>query len=328
MRSSENGAMKTHHLTILLLLLPVIFVESRAGEWHVEPYLNCQNCHVQHATKDGQIIPGGPYSTLLLKNTINELCLSCNDGSDPTAPDVQTPVQMYQVTASGESAAGPFSLIGADNPAGHSLGLGSVTPLQVEAEYIELSCASCHAVHGNSNYRNLLYDPRSVGDSAVLIEGTDLFAQFAPDIPPTTGGSVNAYSRGNIGYRQAYSGWCATCHNQLAANSTSLPPAHFNSHPVEVTLNEFLLDPHTDPAHWVGGTGEGFADDETGTDRVPFETPTAVDFLSSRVPAETNQVFCGSCHKAHGGQYEKSLLWSYQEGDLDFIAGCQQCHNK
>ncbi|UCE23407.1 MAG: hypothetical protein JSU74_08870 [Candidatus Zixiibacteriota bacterium] len=320
--------MKTYCVTVLLFVLVLVCAPSRAGEWHIEPYLACENCHIQHASEDGQPLPGGPFSTLLLKNTVNELCLSCHDGSDPTAPDVQQPVQMYDATASGESAAGYFGLIGADNIAGHSLGLGSVTPLQVEAEYVELSCASCHAVHGNGNYRNLLYDPRAVGDSAVLAEGSDLFAQFAPDVPPTTAGSIIAYSRDNIGYKQAYSAWCVTCHNQLSANSTASPPAHFNSHPVDVTINEFPLDLHTDPVHWTGGTGEGFADDPSGIERVPFEVPAAVDFLSSRVPAETNRIFCGSCHKAHGGQNEKSLLWSYLEGDLNFIAGCQQCHNK
>jgi len=315
-------------ISAFILVLVATCPETRAGDWHVEPYLYCQNCHVQHATKDGTAIPGGPYSTLLLKNTVNELCLSCHDGSDPTAPDVQAPVQMYDATFYGESSAGHFDLIAVDNPAGHSLGLAAVIPLQVEAEFVELSCASCHAVHGNQNYRNLLYDPANTGDSLSLVTGTDVFAQFAPDKPPTTAGSITAYSRENIGFKQGYSAWCAACHNQLAANATSAPPAHFNSHPNDVAINEFPFELHTDPVHWVAGTGEGFADDPAGIERVPFEVPAAVDFVSSSEPAETNRIFCGSCHKAHGGDKEKSLLWSYREGDPDYISGCQQCHNK
>ena len=320
--------MKTVLSITLVMVLAAMCSHSWAGVWHVESNLQCQHCHVQHATKDGQTLPGGPFSTLLLKNTVNELCLSCHDGTDPTAPDVQDPVQMYDGTLSGESSGGHLSLIGVDNTSGHNLGLGAIIPLQVEAQFVELSCNSCHAHHGNGNYRNLLYDPAGVGDSLLLATGVDLFAQFAPDVPPTTSGSIAAYSRDNIGYKQAYSAWCASCHNQLQTNSIASPPAHFNSHPIDVTINEFPIDSHTDPLHWVGGTGEGFADDPAGIDRVPFEVLTAVDFTSSRVPSESNRVFCGSCHKAHGGQHMKSVLWSYREGDLDFIAGCQQCHNK
>jgi mono/diheme cytochrome c family protein len=298
------------------------------GEWHTEPNLLCQNCHVQHASQDGQPIPGGPFSTLLLKNTVNELCLSCHDGTDPTAPDVASPVQMYESTPSGESAAGYFEMIGIDNLAGHNLAFAAVTPHQTEALFVELNCVSCHAQHGNGNYRNLRYDPMLVGDSIVLVDGADLFTQFSPDIPPTITGTIAAYNRDNTRYRQNYSDWCASCHNQLAANNISSPPAHFNSHPVDVAINEFTGDPHTDPVHWVNGLGEGFPDDAAGIDRVPFESPLSTDFTGAGQPAETDQVFCGSCHKAHGRQYAKSLLWSYKEGDVDFIAGCQQCHNK
>ncbi len=313
-----------------MTLLTLFFIASgvRSGQWHVEPNLRCQDCHIQHASKEGEPLPGGPFSTLLLKNTVNELCLSCHDGTDPTAPDIMRPVQMYDAALSGQSAGGYFDIIGIDNPMGHNLALGSIVPLQVEAQFVELNCASCHAPHGNGNYRNLLFDPAGVGDSLVLEEGSDLFTEFSPDIPPTAGGSATAYSRDNIGYRQAYSAWCVSCHNQLETNSVASPPAHFNSHPVDVAINEFPVDGHTDVPHWISGTGEGFADDANGIIRLPFEVPTASDFISSRQPAESNRIFCGSCHKAHGGSDEKSLLWSYIEGDLDYIAGCQQCHNK
>ena len=251
--------MRTATTLMLVLAIGAAGERIRAGEWHVEPYLYCQNCHIQHASEDGQTVPGGPFSTLLLKNTVNELCLSCHDGSDPTAPDVLLPVQMYSSTASGESGAGHFTIIGIDNMAGHNLGLGGVVPLQAEGQFIELSCASCHAVHGNGNYRNLVYDPAGAGDSLVLVDGADVFTQFAPDKPPTVSGSVAAYSRDNVGYRQAYSAWSASCHNQLQTNATGSLPAHFNSHPTDVALNEFPTEPHTDPVHWVSGIGEGLA---------------------------------------------------------------------
>ncbi|HPC11639.1 MAG TPA: cytochrome c3 family protein, partial [candidate division Zixibacteria bacterium] len=94
----------------IAVLLPLA---AAAGQWHTGESLMCQDCHLQHSSEQGEPVAGGPYSVLLLKSSINELCLSCHDGSNPTAPDVQSPVQMYQGTPSGESAGGWFGLLGA-----------------------------------------------------------------------------------------------------------------------------------------------------------------------------------------------------------------------
>jgi len=319
-------------LIVVLTMLTVSLPAAWAGEWHIDQSLFCQDCHLQHASEDGRQLPGGPYSQLLLKNTINELCLSCHSSADPTAPDVQAPVQMYDATVSGESSAGFFGLIGIDNVMGHTLGQPAATPLQSAGTLMDLSCASCHAVHGNHNYRNLKYDPAGVGDSIILLDGADVFSQIPPDNPPTTAGSVIAYSRDNLGYRANYAAWCVTCHDQVAVNAQGLPPAHFNGHPIDVALNEFSGETHTDPDHWVAGIGEGFpaAGNATsyGIPRLPFEAPGATDFLTATEPAHGNEVFCGSCHYSHGGNHEKSLRWPYYEGGNTFLAGCQQCHNK
>ena len=314
----------------VIFIVLICATGAHAGEWHVDSLLQCGNCHLQHASKDGQPLPGGPFSTLLVKSTINELCLSCHDGSDPTAPDVLAPVTMYQTEVSGESGGGLFGQSGLDNPHGHALGVPSITPLQIEGNMVELSCASCHAVHGNKNYRNLLHDPAGKGDSILITDPGEIFTQSRPAVPPTSAGSSVAYSRDNIVYVTGISAWCTSCHNELAQNSQAVSPAHFNAHPSDVALDEFSLEPHADANHWVGGTGEGFAPsiDNSGIERVPYQSPLATDFISGRSPAITNQVFCGSCHKAHGSQYQKSLLWPYLEGGETFVAGCQQCHNK
>ena len=157
-----------------------------------------------------------------------------------------------------------------------------------------------------------------------------MFTQIKPDIPPTAAGSMTAYSRDNIVYVSGMATWCASCHNELAQNSQAISPAHFNSHPSDVSLTAFPLEPHTDPAHWVAGTGEGFdpGGSTAGIARVPYQSPLAQDFASGQQPEMTDEVFCGSCHKAHGAPHQKSLLWPYLEGGETFVAGCQQCHNK
>ncbi len=313
------------------IFFTILFSTLSAGEWHIGPSSDCDDCHLQHSSEQGQQLPGGPYTYLLLKNSINELCLSCHDGSNPTAPDVLTPVDMYNTTESKESGAGWFAPAGENNIHGHSLGLSLLTPLQNSAKITELNCASCHAVHGNGNYRNLLYDPAGRGDSIALIDGMDIFTEHPPDKPPTSSGAVIAYNRGNIGYKAKYSRWCAACHDLLNSNNPSTPPAHFNGHPVDVALNEFFSDLHADPGHWTGGLGDGFINTPGATDgilRVPFESALATDFASSKLPQNSDRVFCGSCHKAHGGENQKSVLWPFREGGNNFVAGCQQCHNK
>ncbi|MFQ6007850.1 MAG: cytochrome c3 family protein [Candidatus Zixiibacteriota bacterium] len=312
---------------VLFFGLPQVAI---GGEWHVDSFLICADCHLQHASEDGQPLPGGPFSELLLKETVNDLCLMCHDGSDPTAPDVQDPVQMYTGAPLEESAAGFFALVGLANANGHDLGVSSPIPLETEGQYLELNCGHCHAVHGNGNYRNLLYDPAGSGDSILLVDGIDVFTQYPPDKPPTIAGSVAAYNRANVAYKQGYAVWCTSCHDRLSINSYAALPAHFNAHPSDVALNAFTDADHTDPLHWIAGTGEGFADTVSGGGiaRVPFESPLSTDYLSAHQPLESDEVTCMSCHKAHGGTNQKGLLWTYMEGGEKFIAGCQQCHNK
>jgi hypothetical protein len=316
----------------LCLLTAVILLAAQpafCGEWHTAGSLRCEDCHVQHASERGQPLPGGPFTYLLRKTTINELCLSCHDGTDATAPDVLSPVQMYASTPSGESGAGYFDPAGATNANGHDLGLLATVPLQGAPHTMQLTCASCHAVHGNGNFRNLLTDPAGDGSDIEVVKDTNVFTEFSPDQPPTTAGSVAAYNSSNIAYVSNYSRWCAACHDLLSTNSASTPPAHFNGHPSDVSLNEFLVSRHTDPAHWVAGIGEGFQGAQPGGIlRVPYQSLQAKDLVSARTPRESDQVFCLSCHKAHGSPYSKALLWPYVEGQEAYIAGCEQCHNK
>jgi hypothetical protein len=318
--------MRTLNATYLLLFLPVL---ASGGEWHVAGSLRCGDCHLQHASSQLEPIVGA-FSYLLKENSINELCLSCHDGTNPTAPDVQSPVQMYSATQSQESGAGHFGLMGIDNLMGHAIGLFTTTPLQSISQSQELNCASCHAVHGNGNYRNLSHDPAGNGSNIQIFDGTDLITLNKPTDPPTTIGSSAAYARDNIAYLSTQMNvWCVSCHDQLANNSSSAFPAHFNGHPSNVALNEFSVDSHTDADHWVAGIGEGFTPvSGDGILRVPYLAPQATTFEMARIPQVSNRVGCVSCHKAHGSNLQRGMLWPYLEGGAGYVSGCQQCHNK
>ena len=327
--SKNVRPVKSYSMLTLILLLPFVLL---AGEWHVGASLQCGQCHVEHGTAGGQPIPGGPYSTLLQKGSVNELCLSCHDGSDPTAPDVLAPVTMYGQAPSNESAAGHLLTIGVPNPGGHALGVSTITPLNSTGRTITVTCASCHDYHGNSNYRNLRYDPNGVGDSINIVAGVDVFWLNAPANPPTTAGSVAAYNHGNIGYKSSWSRWCGACHDQVATNSVAVLPAHFNGHPGEVSFLSGGSSSHADVTHWIAGTGEGFVGNTVvvgeGIPRLPFLQPTAIDFASTQQVQSSNVMSCISCHKSHGSDFGKSLRWPYVEGGVNYISGCQQCHHK
>lgn len=312
-------------LSLLCLPLPGL-----AGEWHVAGSLECGECHLQHGSNQRDPTVEGAYVFLLRKSSVNELCMSCHDGTDPTAPDVIAPAPMYNSTPSEESAAGALAMVGAINPNGHSIGIELLTPLQQVPAQRELNCVSCHSAHGNGNYRNLLVDPAGTGASLLIQQGVNVFTGTQPDNPPSSAGSVAAYNRDNVGYGSGMTAWCSSCHDQLGSNSYASAPAHFNSHPSDVALNTYPYDDHTDPAHWIAGSGEGFAaiGQSAATLRVPFLAPEATDFQTSRTAAADSRVTCVSCHKAHGSSYRKGMVWPYLEENDNALSGCQQCHNK
>ncbi|MFZ1684349.1 MAG: cytochrome c3 family protein [Candidatus Zixiibacteriota bacterium] len=319
-----------HKKSILVAALVLTPLLATAGSWHIAGSLNCDDCHLQHGSDQQSQINTNGYNFLLRKNSVNELCLSCHDGTNSAAPDVVAPVTMYGSSPTQESGAGYFSLMGIDNANGHALGLLLPTPLATGGSTVELNCVSCHAAHGNGNYRNLLVDPANTGAELIVKVGTNVFQQHPPDVPPTSAGSAVAYARENIGYVSGISAWCSSCHTQLAQNNLASIPAHFNSHPSDVSLDAFLMSTHVDAEHWTDSLGEGFAPGGAvpPTPRVPFQAPNAHDFAASQKVASSNQVSCMSCHKSHGSGNRKALVWPYLESVENSLAGCQQCHNK
>lgn len=307
-------------------------VSARAGVWHVGESLPCGQCHAQHASVGGEAIAGGPYSVLLLRASVDELCLSCHDGSDPTAPDVMAPVAMYAQGKPPESAGGHLVQTGTTHVSGHDLGLPAQIPLNEAGRSMTLTCGTCHDYHGNSNYRNLRFDPAGVGDSILIVAGRDVFWNTSPGLPPSANATAAAYRRENIGYRSGLSVWCASCHDQIAIDAPAPPPAHFHAHPTNVAFGGFSGSAHVDASHWVDGKGEGFQDENAitgeGIPRLPFLQPAATDFATSQQVASSNELFCGTCHAAHGTTFARDLRWPYVEGGVNYLSGCQQCHFK
>ena len=87
----------------------------------------------------------------------------------------------------------------------------------------------------------------------------------------------------------------------------------------------------SDPVHWVNGSNYG-PNIGFSIDRLPFivSGPFSGDasnnYSAATAVASNNEVFCLTCHKAHGSEYNSSMRWPYQEDGSNL--GCQQCHNK
>ncbi|MBI2931716.1 MAG: hypothetical protein HYY16_08695 [Planctomycetes bacterium] len=322
---------------LIIFVLALAAGEASAQYHQAGTDLLCSDCHTMHYSEGG--VPpsgaeaGGPWSGLLKASTVNKLCLSCHDGTDTAAPDVLVPVSMYAGSGDEHSAGGYFQNSGGSATSlSHDLSVAAVPPLSSALPAMTLTCTSCHDPHGTSNYRNLITNPAG-GPGTTLVLGTDVFQNAAPAVPPTPAATVAAYKRSNIGYRSNTSAWCAECHNALTANAAGTSPAHFIRHPTNVALN--IAGYHTDTANWTNAapnglqSGEGSTGDATfGIPRVRFQVSTAADFAQATTVALSNEIFCGSCHLAHGWKHQSNLVMPYKDGGVDTYAGCIQCHNK
>src|SRR3954454_9036370 len=87
---------------LLLTLLVASPATMLAGEWHYGTSAVCSDCHTQHNSQNGQPMRtdnnAAPAEYLLRRGTSLELCLSCHDGSNPSAPDVIGPISYLPET--------------------------------------------------------------------------------------------------------------------------------------------------------------------------------------------------------------------------------------
>lgn len=317
----------------------------RAGaENHHLEGMNCSDCHVMHAslshayesgTEETPVGEGAPHP-FLLKDEVVPLCLACHDGQpgipDVVEEDVNNPGERPDGT---ERAAGRFAAGAADNPRGHNL------PGQGAFDLGE--CTWCHDPHGTEAWRDTwfheIWGPGTEftafdrpTETSVAAGGP--LAGAGQRRPGGTAAGVTRYRRDRVAYaRNIADYFCLTCHGIGTPYNTRAdrPGAHFARHPsslagdwIPLNGSEGGVPYHTDPAHWRGGEGTGFRE---GFGRVPFAVRSATDYAGASAVAEDNEVFCLSCHKAHGSGFAFGALWDVgSERVEERNAGCRQCH--
>lgn len=275
-------------------LLPAI---AQGGEWHRDRALVCSDCHTMHNSKGGRPMRyddrESPGVALLRGESATAVCMACHRGDRPTvkAPGVASP-------SNWDPPGGGFPSDLTD-PAHHAHALGP-TPLLPPSGDTEvvMSCVTCHEPHGNGAYRNLRTNPSG---------------KVRASVPPVVSQTVTAvsgqgdpYTRANLRYVSGMSQWCMDCHNLITAEHSATADALVAAHPWDLPL---FGSAKADYGAWSGPV----------PNRVPVQNAAGV-----AAPNEGDQVFCLSCHKAHGSPNEATLI--YADG-VTRSSTCQQCHN-
>lgn len=339
---------------VLMLAIGICFVLSGSSfAFHDAGVAHCNGCHTMHNSQGGALVdadsPNG-NAWLLKDATPSDVCLSCHAtglgavfSADPLAPD---PLK----------GAGNFTFLlednlndghgGASNPilgeaAGHSIvapsqGVGADATLGAAPggtfPASALGCSSCHDPHGNTNFRLLYGQGRTVQDGLYT---------FTNDAPTAAGLSIffGAESQtSHTAYQDGMSDWCGNCHGDFHANNTQLIHKSGMAMGGTIATNYNLYNGTNDLTGGVAATAY--------LAEVPFED-AANTTSSTAGPSASSRVMCLSCHRAHAssapdaGRWDFSVTLLAEDGlesgayaipdpyaDPDQRSLCNKCHVK
>lgn len=318
----------------LMLLAGTCFLFAGSTfAFHDAGVAHCNGCHTMHNSEDGALVdPDSPNGNawLLKDATPSDVCLSCHGGGlgavfgdDPLAPPRQIGAGNFVYLlednlndghaggdtlddgswshpipgdAAGHNIVAPSRGIAADATLG--AGPGGAFPASA------LGCSSCHDPHGNTNFRMLYGQGRTVQD------GLFTFTNVAPD---AAGGPSLFFgggeSNGNhTAYKSGMSGWCGNCHGDFHANNTKL------IHKSGMNLGGTIATAY----NLYNGTVDQLGGNQLTAylADVPFEDASAAT-NSTAGPTATSKVMCLTCHRAHASSAPNAGRWDFSVTLLD-----------
>lgn len=338
----------------LFLAVPVLM----AGDYHTGETLTCFECHILHGSQahgynangGGTYIPIGgaaPYE-YLLRNEINELCLSCHDGQT-FAPDV-----LHANTGSDVRLAGALNRDGSSpyyTADGHTLDSVAVAPggtwSPADSGFSTgLNCIDCHSQHGhagssnpdttgNGQYRNLVYNPGDGSSDKWMLYAIGTNDLNVPIFERSASGA-NHYDISNVDFNEPltdgsyYGAWCQGCHTDFhgSAGDANMGGA---------TGEEWLRHPTADAD--IGAVGHGHSSASqfaSHINKVKVMTATENWDPDSAAVVTDHTPSCFSCHKSHGNKNAFGLIFMEgtgtvtEEGDDGTTVKdlCKQCHSQ
>jgi hypothetical protein len=344
--------MKRLMLVLVVMALGGMAAVAMAGDFHVGANLVCSDCHVAHYSQSHDYVvggtvfpplgPSGPYNDLL-RNNVNDLCLSCHDGKS-WAPDVFGANTGGTIRQGGALNSDP--LYGRTNDAGydvidgHSLGSKANPPGMGTSTYVPaadgLVCTSCHAQHGSATqYRNLLNRGVFNGDTlSYAISSNDLTKDVFERSPA-------AYGIGDVDFNEPnthgsdYGRWCGSCHQLFHGAGGSSNMGSVAGGTGSANANPWHRHPDSDVNIGASGASATFISSLSQfnglTNNVKVMDPTGKwDHSSNQVTPS-----CFSCHKGHGNKNPFALIYMSgtgtvgEEGDGgQYRDLCRQCHSE
>jgi predicted CXXCH cytochrome family protein len=283
---------------VALLLAPR---RAGSGDWHAAASSVCSDCHTMHNSSGGAPMryDNDPQASprLLRHATSLSLCVYCHDGSVPGAPDVIAPVAYLADPAGGSF---PTSWTTASGTA-HVLGGEAMRP-PGGTQAMTLTCLSCHDPHGGPGFRNLRTDPGGTGTPNVTVTATQR-------VKPDGTNPAEVYAAGNVVYKSGLAAWCGSCHGEFHGRSPQEEGAGrpWLRHPQDQALSASTFVDYT---YWLGEV----------PNRIRVQSPD-----DDVVPSADDQVFCLSCHKAHGSANRAALVFA---DGARMGSTCAQCHNQ
>jgi hypothetical protein len=342
-----------------ILLTPVLTLLwgglAQAGDHHKGATLICADCHVMHYSQshgynaDGTGIytpigTTGPYEALL-RNHVNDLCLTCHDNNS-VAPDVlgintgNSPADVRE--------AGHLNRLGlVGQPAtGHTLDSLAIAPggtwkaEDSNGTGVGLECTNCHAQHGQASgvsggnaWRNLRTNPGVAPSGSAYVSYAVGTNDLTKDVFER---SAAGYDESNVDFNEpdttqsAVGKFCGACHTNFhgtigSTNIGGVPAGtsaiELERHPVAgVNIGGYGTGGHTSLSVYTGRTNKVKVMSASGV-----WSPPAADVTPT----------CVSCHKGHGNDNTFGLIFRSgtgtltENGDSNGIQVkdlCKQCH--
>lgn len=320
----------------------------QAGDYHVGATLDCAQCHQMHFASETPPGMGSDDIGPLLKRDVNELCLSCHDGSR-RASDVLGRNQGRGAGAVRQAGfLNQLGRVGVPST-GHTLGATDVAPGSSPAwrpedengAGIGLNCINCHAPHGEAgahSFRNLRTDAGNNPTGRGLVTynherpgSNDLTRDVFVRRPLDFDESAVDFNEPNRS-DSAMARFCAGCHDLFHGRPGS--DAHIGGVASGASFVEFVRHPTAGVD--IGGAGGGARSNlsvfASKTNRVKVMSEIGVWSTPGRDVTPT----CITCHKAHGNDNTFGLIFRSGRGAITENGDthgraledlCRQCHD-